>query len=369
MKHTDEYIKEIFSKKLGEYESHVSPELWSNIASQLPQAAATNASTTTAVVAKTISAKLIWTAAVVAVTIASVMTYAVVQNNKEENVVVEQINTPTVSPSQETTDTTTPAAEVTPSVKADDKKENATTPATKEKTATPTDKSNSTTSKELVPHSNPMRIDAPSTPAEPVSSNQQNNASSNSSGTTAAVQPQPKEEAKEALTAKFTTAPVNKEDLRYFFMPQFTDGASYLWDFGNGATSTEMSPMYAFEEEGSHQVTLTLEGKDGEKKVIAQTITVYKPGNIVAPNIFTPNGDGDNDFFDVIAKSVNVTIQKIVVMSPSGIVFESDGQQLWDGNNAQGIAMPAGEYQFFISGIDKEKNKLEKKGSVTLIRK
>jgi len=367
LKHTDEYIKEIFSKKLGEYESHVSPELWSNIASQLPQAAATTASTTTAVVAKTISAKLIWTAAIVAVTIASVVTYAVIQNNKEEKVLVEQTNSPTISQTQETTDTTAPA-EVTASVKADDKKENATTPATKEKTAAPTDKSNSTTSNELIPHSNPMRIDASSTPAEPVSSNQQNSASSNNSGTTAAVQPQPKEEVKEALTAKFTTAPVNKEDLRYFFMPQFTDGASYLWDFGNGVTSTEMSPMYAFDEEGSHQVTLTLEGKDGEKQVIAQTITVYKPGNIVAPNIFTPNGDGDNDFFDVITKSVNVAIQKIVVMSPSGIVFESDGQQLWDGNNAQGIAMPAGEYQFFISGIDKEKNKLEKKGSVTLRR-
>lgn len=368
MKHTDEYIKEIFSKKLGEYESHVSPELWSNIASQLPQAAATTASTTTAVVAKTISAKLIWTAAVVAVIIASVVTYAVVQNNKEENVVAVPSTTQIISPTQEAT-ANEPAVEVTPSVKADDKKENATTPATKEKTATPTDKSNSTARKELTPHSIPMKIDAPSTPVAPVSSNQQNSASSNNSGTTAAVQPQPKEEVKEALTAKFTTAPVNKEDLRYFFMPQFTNGASYLWDFGNGATSSEMSPMYAFEEEGSHQVTLTLEGKDGEKQVIAQTITVFKPGIIVAPNIFTPNGDGDNDFFDVIAKSVNVTIQKIVVMSPSGIVFESDGQQLWDGNNAQGIAMPAGEYQFFISGIDKEKNKLEKKGSVTLVRR
>jgi len=110
LKHTDEYIKEIFSNKLGEYESHVSPELWSNIpelwsniASQLPQAAATTAASTTAVVAKTVTAKLIWTAAAVALTVASVVTYLTI--TKEEN--HKGVNEQSITNSNEVTENVT----------------------------------------------------------------------------------------------------------------------------------------------------------------------------------------------------------------------------------------------------------------------
>lgn len=362
MKHTDEYIKEIFSKKLGEYESHVSPELWSNIASQLPQAAATTA----AVAAKTISAKLIWTAAVVAVTVASVVTYVVVQSNKEEKVVAVPSTAQVIYPNQESDNVNEQAVETAPASSANDIKENRTTPLAKEQTTKPANKTNSAAGKDLVPHSIPVRIDTPTAPSSPVISKQQNTPAGNSNSNTPA-QPEKKVEEKEVLTAKFTTAPVNKEELRYFFMPQYTNGASYLWDFGNGATSTEMSPVYTFDDEGKHEVTLTLEGKDGEKKVIVQTISTYKPGKIVAPNVFTPNGDGQNDFFDVLAESVNVVIQQIVVFDSLGKqVFESNGEILWDGKNPQGVALPVGEYQYFISGTDKEGKRIEKKGSVSL---
>lgn len=377
MKHTDEYIKEIFSNKLGEYESHVSPELWSNIASQLPQAAATTAASTTAVVAKTVTAKLIWTAAAVALTVASVVTYLTItkeENHKgvneqsitNSNEVTENVTTNTESANDNSEEVQSQASIVESSnsnnVLPKENVESGRSNIDKE-VIKPQEKS-----KAPIPHSIPAR-DIVSTPQAPIVSapsqtdSQGTNKVDSSKGShhDSANSPQ-------TLTAQYTAAVVSKEGLRYFFMPQFTDGVNYSWDFGNGAQSTERSPMYSFEDEGIYQVRLTITDGQGQSKTIEQKITAYKPGKIEAPNIFTPNGDGQNDLFDVIEKSTNVTIDKIVVINNGGFRFESNGDVLWDGNNAQGSPMPAGEYQYFISGTDKEGNKVEKKGFVTLRR-
>lgn len=40
---------------------------------------------------------------------------------------------------------------------------------------------------------------------------------------------------------------------------------SYLWDFGDGATSTEMNPVHIYKGNGTYQVTLKLPGGNGVK--------------------------------------------------------------------------------------------------------
>ncbi len=42
-----------------------------------------------------------------------------------------------------------------------------------------------------------------------------------------------------------------------------TDSATYLWDFGNGATSTSVNPTYAFAQPGFHDVSLTVTNSNG----------------------------------------------------------------------------------------------------------
>ena len=49
---------------------------------------------------------------------------------------------------------------------------------------------------------------------------------------------------------------------------------TYLWDFGNGKTSTEKDPVMAYGMHGDYNVKLTVTDATGRTSVTAKTITV-----------------------------------------------------------------------------------------------
>jgi PKD repeat protein len=60
------------------------------------------------------------------------------------------------------------------------------------------------------------------------------------------------------------------------FDPSCSSGAvaKYLWDFGDGNTSTEVKPEYIFEEAGTYEVTLEIEDSGNIISTFSKTITV-----------------------------------------------------------------------------------------------
>ncbi len=84
-----------------------------------------------------------------------------------------------------------------------------------------------------------------------------------------------------SLTAGFTvasdTVDVNET---VAFTNNSVDGVSYLWDFGDGATSTDASPSYTFNNAGNYPVILTVTGADGCTSATTRQITVL--GEITA---------------------------------------------------------------------------------------
>lgn len=60
------------------------------------------------------------------------------------------------------------------------------------------------------------------------------------------------------------------------FVNQTLYGMSYYWDFGDGNTSTQMSPKHIFENPGRFFVKLVVEGEGGLDSAF-QTITVFHP--------------------------------------------------------------------------------------------
>ncbi|MCK5171091.1 MAG: PKD domain-containing protein [Bacteroidales bacterium] len=58
-----------------------------------------------------------------------------------------------------------------------------------------------------------------------------------------------------------------------------TDGDTYLWDFGDGNTSTEENPTHIFTEDDSYTVTLTATNAFGEN-VATEIITVGSHSNV-----------------------------------------------------------------------------------------
>jgi PKD repeat protein len=73
----------------------------------------------------------------------------------------------------------------------------------------------------------------------------------------------------------------------------------WIWTFGDGTDTTTQSPSvtHYYEFEGNYTGTLTATNQWGCSA--RQDFTVEVPAYINAPNVFTPNGDGYNDYFEV----------------------------------------------------------------------
>ncbi|MEP0368179.1 MAG: PKD domain-containing protein [Cyclobacteriaceae bacterium] len=91
-----------------------------------------------------------------------------------------------------------------------------------------------------------------------------------------------------------------------------TDGETYAWDFGDGGTSTEMSPSYTFVANGSYVISLTVTNETGEDS---------KSSAIEIVNI---NIDGDFSDWD------NVPAAATYTDGESGVVKEVKIENLED---------------------------------------
>ncbi|GAJ00550.1 unnamed protein product, partial [marine sediment metagenome] len=69
-----------------------------------------------------------------------------------------------------------------------------------------------------------------------------------------------------------------------FTDPGIEDIHTYLWDFGDGSTSTELSTTHTFADNGVYTVTLTVTDKDGGVGTDTLTVTIIRTGG-QAPEI------------------------------------------------------------------------------------
>lgn len=152
-----------------------------------------------------------------------------------------------------------------------------------------------------------------------------------------------------------------------FFANNSQGAMAYIWNFGDGNTSTQMSPSHIYPS-GVYYVTLI-----GSNFNCIDTLTKEiiindsnSPNIENTPNVFTPNGDGANDIFDfkVMANCENFTFE---IFDRWGLsIFKmTDGKQTyWDGRTTSGKEVTDGTY-FYMMYIESG-NKL--KGTVTLFR-
>ena len=100
----------------------------------------------------------------------------------------------------------------------------------------------------------------------------------------------------------------------------------------------------------------------------------YPTPIVIAPNVFTPNGDGDNDFYFVDAK--NVTTMDFVILNRWGNVMYNQTidyttgvpQIGWTGTTPLGIDAEEGTYFYKYVARGIEGNEIEGHGFIQLVR-
>ena len=158
------------------------------------------------------------------------------------------------------------------------------------------------------------------------------------------------------------------DGLRGYFTDLSTGADTYFWDFGDGGTSTLAQPEHQFNYGGDITVTLQVTDVDGCTTAITQTYTAGELAdhtNVIVPNVFTPNGDGDNDLFTPMTDAILGPCTDMFVYNRWGEkVFESLGNDIvWDGRTFAGVNAIPGTY-FYVITV----NGMTFKGTVLLNR-
>lgn len=143
----------------------------------------------------------------------------------------------------------------------------------------------------------------------------------------------------------------------------FTQNVNWLID-GN-EINQDFLWVHRFEEPGSYEIGLVAESEAG--CLDTATVNVIVEEGFIIPTIFTPNGDGFNDYWTV--KNSKFSQFHISIFNRYGqIVFESRGPSTsWNGLAPNNEPCPDGTY-FYVVKADLPSKTIDLTGSVTLVR-
>lgn len=164
---------------------------------------------------------------------------------------------------------------------------------------------------------------------------------------------------------------IGPDSISIYGVATFTDytenAVSWLWDFGDGGTSTQQNPNHQYAEPGDYTVCLTVTNQFGCTDSACYPITVYAKSVLDAPNAFSPNGDGINDTYRPF--SYGMEFYELYIYNRWGqLVFQTNDPDIgWDGV-FNGKEQEMDTYAFYMNGKGTDGKTYYKQGNVTLVR-
>jgi gliding motility-associated-like protein len=146
-------------------------------------------------------------------------------------------------------------------------------------------------------------------------------------------------------------------------------GATYVWDFGDGTTSTDTDPQHQYTIAGTYQVMLIVTNPNGCVDTTIHDIVIHADSYIYVPNAFTPgNADGLNDVFQVYGLGFSNASIRIYNRWGQEIHVDAEGVLTWNGTRTDKSLCPQGVYSYRLDYTDGQAKDHTVYGHINLIR-
>ncbi len=130
------------------------------------------------------------------------------------------------------------------------------------------------------------------------------------------------------------------------------------WTFGDLGTSDDQSPTWPFSDPGDYDVTLVVTTADGCVDTVTAVYIIFPP-DITIPNVISPNGDDQNDYF---------VIRNIEFWSNELTIYGRWGNKVYEVKNYvnqwKADGLPEGTYYYVLTLNDGK----EHAGHITVLR-
>lgn len=116
----------------------------------------------------------------------------------------------------------------------------------------------------------------------------------------------------------------------------FTDNsqvniATWHWNFGDNSVSPVQNPVHSYNDAGEYTVVLAVSNQYGCVDTVRKVVKVREDFNFYVPNAFTPNGDGNDDFFTGLGTDIG-DFEMMIFDRWGNLIYKSnDYNQPWDG--------------------------------------
>jgi gliding motility-associated-like protein len=172
----------------------------------------------------------------------------------------------------------------------------------------------------------------------------------------------------ENILASFTADPTTGiEPLTVTFTNLSENNDINIWNFGNGGSSSDVNPIFTYNEFGEFTATLITISPNGCIDSASLFIKVDEYVYFI-PNVFSPNGDGVNDSFKPKISGYEFVKGEIFNRWGKKMYDWEDPNQGWDGSTLSGGEASDGTYFYIITIADRFGNNFNKNGTINLFR-
>lgn len=169
-------------------------------------------------------------------------------------------------------------------------------------------------------------------------------------------------------SASFTYAPNPPQENEITkFVNQSSGATKYLWNFGDGDSSTEVNPQHLFNATQVYNVCLKASNEAGCSSDTCIDVHAIVTPILAVPSAFTPGKFGVNG---------TIRVEGFAIQTMHWAIYNRWGQKIYETNNRKsawdgtykGKLQPADVYTYILDVTFSDGTKVKKTGDITLLR-